>query len=150
MEGQKQLAANAIKAAAVACRSDPEAFKNGSYQESMKAIDDAERYLLDAIDGRIIGDCPNPAFRNFDLAVAKLALLSVEFGALFDALMINICEGHPFSSYKGFIAIHWFFRMLSDDHSFDLVESYDGAVIKIEDGNQIGPAAFHSYLSKLV
>lgn len=150
MDDQKQLAGLAVQAAADACRADHAAFKKGSYLESMTAIENAERYLLDAIAGRIIGDCPNEAYRNFDLAVTKLILLSVEFPELYDALMANVSDGKPFASYAGFISIHWFFRLLSDDHSFVLSESADMAAIEIMEGHLIGPASFHSYLSKII
>lgn len=150
MDEQKQLALLAVQAAAEACRTDLKIYENGAYQDCIQAIADAERYLIDAIEGRVIGETPNPAYKNFDLAVTKLVLLSVEFSEVYDLLMANICDGKPLSCYSGFVAIHWFFRLLSDDHSFVLVEDGDKAVIEIRDGYLIGPASFHSYLSKII
>lgn len=150
MDDQKQLARLAIQAAADASRADSDCLLKGAYADSMQAIADAERYLLDAIDGLVIAESPNEAYRNFDLALTKFVLLSVELTELYDALMANVCDGKPFTSYAGFIAIHWFFRLLSDDHSFVLVEDGDKAVIEIMDGYLLGPASFHSYLSKII
>ena len=149
MKDQKALAYLAVKAAADACRADPESFRKGAYLDSMKAIEDAESYFIKAIEGSPI-EVPNEAYRKFDLAVTKLVLLSVEYPELYHSLMVNVCHGKPFSSYAGFIATHWFFRLLSDDHDFVLVEDADKAVIEISDGHLVGPASLHSFLSKII
>lgn len=150
MNDQQQLAILAVRAAAEACRSDPAIYEKGAYLECMKIIAEAERYLVDAIEGRIIGDTPNPVFKHFDMAATKLVLLSAEFSKLFDQLMANICLGQPFASYVGFVATSCFFRALSDDHDYVLDQSSDNAVIVVADGYLLGPASLHAYLSHLI
>lgn len=150
MNEQQQLAIFAVKAAAEACRSDPAIYEKGAYQVCISVIAEAEKYLIDAIEGRIIGETTNRTYKNFDMAAAKLVLLSVEFGEIFDRLMVNICLGQPFASYTGFVATSCFFRALSDDHDYVLAENGEHPVIVIEDGYLLGPASLHSFLSRLV
>lgn len=150
MSDQKPLAILAVQAAAEACRSDPAIYEKGAYLECMKIIAEAEKYLVDAIEGRIIGDTPNPVFKHFDMATTKLVLLSVEFSEVFDRLMINFCLGQPFASYVGFVATSCFLRALSDDHDYVLARDGDNEVIVIADGYLLGPASLHSYLSRLI
>lgn len=150
MNEQQQLAILAVRAAAEACRSDPAIYEKGAYLECIKIIAEEEQYLIDAIEGRIIGDTPNAFFKHFDLAATKLVLLSVEFSQVFDRLMINLCLGQPFASYVGFVATSCLFRALSDDHDYVLRHEDDNAVIVIADGYLLGPASLHSYLSRLI
>jgi hypothetical protein len=151
MNEQQQLAIFAVQAAAEACRTDPAISAKGAYQECISSIAEAEKYLIDAIEGRIIGDSPNPAFKHFDMATAKLVLLSVEFSEVFDRLMANICLGQPLASYTGFVATFCFMRALSDDHDYVLSrDDSDSAVIEIVDGCLLGPASLHAYLSRLI
>jgi hypothetical protein len=150
MNDQQQLAILTVKAAAEACRSDPAIYEKGAYQECMKYIAEAETYLIDAIEGRIIGETTNRTYQHFDMAVAKLVLLSEEFSEVFDRLMINLCLGQPFASYVGFVATSCFFRALSDDHDYVLDQSGDNAVIVVADGYLLGPASLHAYLSRLI
>jgi hypothetical protein len=150
MNDQQQLAILAVRAAAEACRSDPAIYEKGAYLECMKIIAEEEKYLVDAIEGRIIGDTPNPTFKHFDMAATKLVLLSAEFSEVFDRLMINLCLGQPFTSYVGFVATSCLFRALSDDHDYVLARDGDNEVIVIADGYLLGPASLHTYLSRLI
>lgn len=150
MQEQKQLALLAVQAAVDACRVDPQIFEKGAYQHAMDAIADAERFLVDAIEGRVIGATTNRTYKNFDLAVTKLVLLSVEYGGIFDLLMSRICDGKPLTSYAGLTAVHCFLRCLTDDHDYILNQSGEHAVIEVGDGYLLGPASLHAYLSHLI
>lgn len=150
MSEQKQLAILALQAAVDDCKADPRIFEKGAYQHSMEAIEAAERFLIDSIEGRIIGSTTNDSYKNFDLAVTKLVLLSVEYSDLFDRLMANICHGHPLTSYVGLTGVHYFLRCLTDDHDYILNQNGEHAVIEIGDGYLMGPASLHAYLSHLV
>lgn len=150
MNEQKQLALIAVQIAAQACRVDPKIYEKGLYDESITAINKAERYFIDAIEGRILSDAVNERYMHFDLATAKLVMLSVEFSDVYDTLMSNICDYHPFDSYIGFISIHGFLRALTDDHSYVLDREGSSDIIVIEDGYLLAPAPLYQYLSHLV
>lgn len=150
MSEQKQLALVAVQIAAEDCRVDPKIYEKGLYEESIKAINEAEQYFIDAIEGRILANVANGSYKNFDQATAKLVILSVEFSEIFDALMANICDYKPFNSYIGFTCVQTFLRVLTDDHSYVLDREGDEAIIVIEDGYLLSPSTLHDYLSHLV
>lgn len=150
MSDQKELAILAIQEAAEASRVDPKIFEKGDHRDRLALVNESEKFLIDAVQGRILENAQNDRYKNFDLATAKLVVLSVEYPEVFENLTGIICDRHPLKSYVGFISIYVFLRTLCDDHSYVLDREGSEPIIVIEDGYLLCPAELHSYLSHLV